>query len=108
MTCRAPVREQPGGRFALIDILSVCPAADQHGKCAKDEQTAPPFLQRHKFRRTLHAAVALRRNRTALVMSTKRRRSQPRTPKQGYGRTTSKRRRRARVAALASAGDRGR
>src|SRR5260370_12557207 len=50
----------------------MCPTADQHGNCAEDEQTAPPFLQRHTSRRTLHAAVALRRNRTALVMSNKR------------------------------------
>ena len=77
VTCRATIRKQLGGRFALIDILSMCRSADQHGNCAEDEQTAPPLLQRHKFRRYLHAPVALRRNKTALVMSNKRRRSQP-------------------------------
>jgi len=71
MTCRATVRKQLGGRFALIEILSVRPAADQHRHCANGEQTAPQF-------RYLHAPVALRRNRTALVMLKKSRRSQPR------------------------------
>jgi hypothetical protein len=68
MTCRATIRKQLGGRFALIEILSVCRAADQHRNCAKGEQTAPQFLQQHKFRRYLHAAVVLRRNRAALGM----------------------------------------
>ncbi len=29
MTARAAIREQPGGRFALIEILGACGAADQ-------------------------------------------------------------------------------
>jgi hypothetical protein len=37
MTCRATVRKQPGGRFALIQILGVRPTADQHGHCANGE-----------------------------------------------------------------------
>jgi hypothetical protein len=78
MTCRATVREQPGGRLALIEILSVRRTADQHVHCAKDEQTAPPFLPRHKFRCCLHAAVVLRCHRTGAVMSGKCRHSQPR------------------------------
>jgi hypothetical protein len=37
MTCRATVCKQPGGRFALVDILSVRPAADQYSNGAKHE-----------------------------------------------------------------------
>jgi hypothetical protein len=37
MTCRATIRKQPGGWFALVDILSVCATADQHRNCAKGE-----------------------------------------------------------------------
>ena len=37
MTCRAIVGKQPGDRFALIEILGVCRAADQHSNCAKGE-----------------------------------------------------------------------
>jgi hypothetical protein len=55
MACRATIGKQPGGRFALIDILSLCPTADQHGDCAKGKQTAPQLLQRHDFRHHLHA-----------------------------------------------------
>jgi hypothetical protein len=29
MTCRATIRKQLGGRFALIEILRVCRAADR-------------------------------------------------------------------------------
>jgi hypothetical protein len=58
MTCRATVRKQPFGGFALIEILGVRHSADQHRNCAKDEQTARPLLRRHTFRRTLHVAVA--------------------------------------------------
>jgi hypothetical protein len=75
MACRATIRKQLGGRFALIEILSVCRAADQHENCAKGEQTAPQLLRRHEFQRYLHAAVVLRRNRTVPVMSNKYRRS---------------------------------
>src|ERR1700726_2786333 len=106
VTCRATVRKQPGGRFALIDILSMCPGADQHGNCAEDEQTAPPLLQRHKFRRYLHAPVALRRNKTALVMSNKRRRSQP-VPQSSVWSNNVKKAATLPIASLASAGGRG-
>jgi hypothetical protein len=68
MTCRATIRKQPGGRFALVEILSVCGTAGQHTNCAKRKQTTPQLLQRHEFRRYLHAAVVLRRDRTAVVM----------------------------------------
>ena len=37
MTCRAIVGKQHGDRFALIEILGVCRAADQHSNCAKGE-----------------------------------------------------------------------
>jgi hypothetical protein len=37
MTCRATIRKQLGGRFAGIEILGVCRAADQHQNCANDE-----------------------------------------------------------------------
>jgi hypothetical protein len=37
MTCCATVGKQPGGRFALIEILGVCRSADQRGHCAKGE-----------------------------------------------------------------------
>jgi hypothetical protein len=50
MTCRAIVRKQFGGRFSLIEILSVRRAADQHGNCASREDSAPEFPQRHPFR----------------------------------------------------------
>jgi hypothetical protein len=37
MACCATISKQPGGRFALIEILSVCRTADQHGNDAKGE-----------------------------------------------------------------------
>jgi hypothetical protein len=37
MTSRATVRKQLVGRFALIEILSVCRTANQHGNYAKGE-----------------------------------------------------------------------
>jgi hypothetical protein len=37
MTCRATIRKQLGSRFALIEILGVCHAADQCRNCAKGE-----------------------------------------------------------------------
>jgi hypothetical protein len=43
MTCRATIRKQPRGRFALIEILSVCRSADVHINGSEDEQTAPQF-----------------------------------------------------------------
>jgi hypothetical protein len=50
MTCRATIRKQPRGRFALIEILSVCRSADEHTNGAKDEQTAPQFWLRQELR----------------------------------------------------------
>jgi hypothetical protein len=37
MTCRATIPKQLGGRFALIEILGMCGAADQYQKYAKGE-----------------------------------------------------------------------
>jgi hypothetical protein len=37
MTCRATIRKQPRGRFALIEILGVRRTADQHRNYAKGE-----------------------------------------------------------------------
>jgi hypothetical protein len=37
MTCRATIPKQLGGRFALIEILGMCGAADQYQKSAKGE-----------------------------------------------------------------------
>jgi hypothetical protein len=37
MTCRATIGKQPGGRFALIEILGMCRSADQHSHGAKGE-----------------------------------------------------------------------
>ncbi len=51
MTRSATVSKQPGGRFALIDILCVCRCAGQHSDDAKGEQSAPRFLQRDQFRK---------------------------------------------------------
>jgi len=68
MACRATIRKQPGGRFALIEILSVCHTADEHGNRAKGKQTVPQFLERHRFRRYLHAAVVLPSRTRSRVM----------------------------------------
>jgi hypothetical protein len=40
MTPGATAREQLGGRFTLIEILSMS-RADQHNNCNRTEQTAP-------------------------------------------------------------------
>jgi hypothetical protein len=37
MTCRATICKQLGGRFALIEVLSVCGAAGQRANRAKRE-----------------------------------------------------------------------
>ena len=41
VTCRATIRKQLRCRFALIEILGLCRAADQRIKGAEDQQTAP-------------------------------------------------------------------
>jgi hypothetical protein len=38
MTCRTTIRKQPRGRFALIEILSVCHSPDEHISGAQDLQ----------------------------------------------------------------------
>jgi hypothetical protein len=43
VTCRATVGEQPGGRFALIDILRLRRSAGQHDNRAKGEEAEPRF-----------------------------------------------------------------
>src|SRR5260370_41434800 len=80
MTGRATIRKQLGARFALIEILSLRRTGDQHRNHASREQTAPQSLARHKCRCYMHAAVVLRRNRVALVMSSKCRDSLPVPP----------------------------
>jgi hypothetical protein len=49
MTCRTTIREQPRGRFALIEILSMCRSAREHKNCSEDERTAPQFRLRHEL-----------------------------------------------------------
>ena len=49
MTCRTTIRKQPRGRFALIEILSVCRSADEHKNGSEDERTAPQFWLRHEL-----------------------------------------------------------
>ena len=41
MTCRTTIREQPRGRFALIEILGLCRSADEHKNGPEGERTAP-------------------------------------------------------------------
>ncbi len=41
MTRRAPIRKQPGRRFALVEILGVGHTACQRRNGAKGEQAAP-------------------------------------------------------------------
>ena len=50
MTCRATIRKQPRGRFALINILSLCRSADERINGSEDEQTAPQFWLQHELR----------------------------------------------------------
>lgn len=50
MTCRATVREQPRGRFALIKILGVCRSAAEQINGSEGEQKAPQFSLRHEPR----------------------------------------------------------
>ena len=45
MTGRATIRKQPGSRFALIEILAVCRAADQDQNGDKGEVAEPEFPQ---------------------------------------------------------------
>jgi hypothetical protein len=50
MTGRATIRKQPRGRFALIEILSVCCSPGEHINGAEHEQTPLQFWLRHEFR----------------------------------------------------------
>jgi len=50
MTGRAAIRKQPRGRFALIEILSVCRSTGEHINGAEHEQTPPQCWLRHPFR----------------------------------------------------------
>jgi hypothetical protein len=43
MTCRTTIRKQARGRFALIEILSICRSADECQNGSEDERTAPQF-----------------------------------------------------------------
>lgn len=53
MARRATVRKQPRCRFALIEILGLCPgraekSADQRNHRAKDKPTPPQLSLRHE------------------------------------------------------------
>ena len=43
MTCRTTIRKQARGRFALIEILSICRSADEYQNGSENERTAPQF-----------------------------------------------------------------
>jgi hypothetical protein len=49
MACRTTIRKQPRGRFALIEILSMCRGTDEDNNGSEDERTAPQFWLRHEL-----------------------------------------------------------